>query len=95
MSGPPVILSITGYDPSSGAGITADIKTAAAHSCYAVTCITALTIQSTQGVFGVQTLDPGLVTRTLAALVDDLEIAAVRVGMLGSGPGRRSGCRLP
>ena len=86
MSRPPVILSITGYDPSSGAGITADIKTAAAHSCYAVTCITALTIQSTQGVFGVQTLDPGLVTRTLAALVDDLEIAAVRVGMLGSGP---------
>ena len=86
MSRPPVILlSIAGYDPSSGAGITADIKTAAAHSCYAVTCITALTIQSTQGVFGVQTLDPGLVTRTLAALVNDLEIAAVRVGMLGSG----------
>jgi hydroxymethylpyrimidine/phosphomethylpyrimidine kinase len=85
MSQPSVILSIAGYDPISGAGITADIKTAAAHSCYAVTCITALTVQSTQGVFGVQPANPELVTRTLAALAEDLEIAAVRVGMLGSG----------
>ncbi len=81
----PVILSIAGYDPSSGAGITADIKTAAAHGFYAVTCITALTVQSSQGVFGVQPVDPELVARTLAALADDFEIAAVRVGMLGSG----------
>ena len=84
MNRPPVILSIAGYDPSSGAGITADIKTAVAQGCYAVTCITALTVQSTQGVFGVRTLDPDLVARTLATLADDLEIAAVRVGMLGS-----------
>ena len=85
MSRPSVILSIAGYDPISGAGITADIKTAAAQNCYAVTCITALTVQSTQGVFGIQPVSPELVARTLAALADDLEIAAVRVGMLGSG----------
>jgi len=85
MSRPPVILSIAGYDPSSGAGITADVKTAASQNCYAVTCITALTVQSTQGVFGVQPVDPELVSRTLATLADDLEIAAVRLGMLGSG----------
>ncbi len=85
MSKPPVILSIAGYDPSSGAGITADIKTSAAQTCYAVTCITALTAQSTQGVFGVEPLKPELVARTLTALADDLAIAAVRVGMLGSG----------
>ena len=85
MSQPPVVLSIAGYDPSSGAGVTADIKTAAAQDCYAVTCITALTVQSTQGVFGVQPANPELVARTLTALADDLEIAAVRVGMLGSG----------
>ncbi len=84
MPDPPVILSIAGYDPSSGAGITADIKTAAAQGCYAVTCITALTVQSTQGVFGVQPLEAELVSRTLAALADDLDIAAVRIGMLGS-----------
>ncbi len=85
MRQPPVILSIAGYDPSSGAGITADIKTAAAQNCYAVTCITAMTVQSTQGVFGVQVLDAHLVSRTLAALADDMAIAAVRIGMLGSG----------
>jgi hydroxymethylpyrimidine/phosphomethylpyrimidine kinase len=80
----PVVLSIAGHDPSSGAGITADIKTAAAQGCYAVTCITALTIQSTQGVFGVRPVEAELVSRTLAALAEDLEIAAVRIGMLGS-----------
>ena len=85
MSQPPVVLSIAGYDPISGAGITADIKTAAAQNCYAVTRITALTVQSTQGVFGVQPVNPELVARTLATLAGDLEIAAVRVGMLGSG----------
>jgi hydroxymethylpyrimidine/phosphomethylpyrimidine kinase len=82
---PPVVLSIAGYDPSSGAGVTADIKTAASLGCYAVTCITALTVQSTQGVFGVQALEPELVGRTLEALADDVEIAAVRLGMMGSG----------
>jgi hydroxymethylpyrimidine/phosphomethylpyrimidine kinase len=81
---PPIVLSIAGYDPSSGAGVTADIKTAAALGCYAITCITALTVQSTQGVYRVQALEPELVSETLAALANDLEIAAVRIGMLGS-----------
>ncbi len=85
MPTPPVVLSIAGYDPSSGAGITADIKTAAALGCYAVTCPTALTVQSTQGVFRVQALEPELVSETLAALAADVEIVAVRIGMLGSG----------
>jgi len=85
MNWPPVILSIAGYDPSSGAGITADIKTAASQNCYAVTCITALTLQSTQGVFGTRPVEPDWVGRTLRVLIDDLEIAAVRLGMLGSG----------
>jgi hydroxymethylpyrimidine/phosphomethylpyrimidine kinase len=85
MEAPPVILSIAGYDPSSGAGVTADIKTAAAHGCFAVTCITALTVQSSQGVFGVKALDPDVVSGTLKVLVADLNISAVRLGMLASG----------
>jgi hydroxymethylpyrimidine/phosphomethylpyrimidine kinase len=85
MKVPPVVLSIAGFDPSSGAGVTADLKTASANGCYAVTCVTALTVQSSQGVFGVQPLEPELVSRTLRALADDLEIAAVRIGMLGWG----------
>ena len=81
----PVVLSIAGYDPSSGAGITADIKSAAAMGCYAVTCISALTVQSTQGVFGVEPVRPELIRQTLFRLADDVSIAAVRIGMLGSG----------
>jgi hydroxymethylpyrimidine/phosphomethylpyrimidine kinase len=85
MASRPVVLSIAGYDPSSGAGVTADVKTAAALGCYAVTCVSALTVQSTQGVFGVEPVRPELVREVLARLADDVEIAAVRVGMLGSG----------
>lgn len=82
---PPVVLTVAGFDPSSGAGITADIKTIAAHGCYGVACITALTVQSTAGVRRVETVDSGLVTETLTELASDVEIAAVHVGMLGSG----------
>jgi hydroxymethylpyrimidine/phosphomethylpyrimidine kinase len=82
---PPVILSIAGYDPTSGAGVTADVKTAAALGCYAATCITAITVQTTQGVFGVQPLSADLVLQILRSLAEDLDIRAIRLGMLGSG----------
>src|SRR5271169_2704340 len=85
MDSRPILLSIAGYDPSSGAGITADVKTAAALGCYAVTCITALTVQTTQGVYAVESMGPVVVRDTLVRLTDDFEIAAVRIGMLGSG----------
>ncbi len=83
MRTPPVILSIAGYDPSSGAGVTADVKTAAAMGCYAVTCITAVTVQTTQGVFGIEAQPSYIVDNTLEDLFADFDIAAVRVGMLG------------
>ena len=82
---PPVVLTIAGFDPSSGAGVTADIKTIAAHGCYGVACITALTGQSTAGVRRVEPLDPALVTETLEELASDIPIAAVHIGMLGAG----------
>jgi len=82
---PPVVLTIAGFDPSSGAGVTADIKTIAAHSCYGVSCITALTVQSTSGVKRVESAGPELVTDTLEELAADLDIDAVHIGMLGSG----------
>ena len=80
----PVVLSIAGYDPSSGAGVTADIKTIAAHGCYGVTCITALTVQSTCGVKRVKPVDGRVIAETLELLAGDLEIRAVKIGMLGS-----------
>jgi len=80
---PPVVLTIAGFDPSSGAGVTADIKTIAAHGCYGVACITAITVQSTAGVRRVEAVDPELVTETLQELASDIPIAAVHIGMLG------------
>ena len=81
---PPVVLTIAGFDPSSGAGVTADIKTIAAHGCYGVACITAMTVQSTSGVRRVEPVDPSLIIETLEELAGDLELAAVRIGMLAS-----------
>jgi hydroxymethylpyrimidine/phosphomethylpyrimidine kinase len=81
---PPVVLTIAGFDPSSGAGVTADIKTIAAHGCYGVACITAMTVQSTAGVRRVEVVGPDLVTETLQELASDIPIAAVHIGMLGS-----------
>ena len=86
----PVVLSIAGHDPSSGAGITADIKTIAAHGCYGVTCVTALTVQSTRGVKRVDPCEARTVTETLEQLMDDLNIAAVKIGMLGSAEAAKS-----
>jgi hydroxymethylpyrimidine/phosphomethylpyrimidine kinase len=83
-SPPPVILTIAGFDPSSGAGITADIKTIAAHECYGVACITALTIQSTQGVRKVEAVDPAVIAGTLEELASDFDIQAVHIGMLAT-----------
>src|SRR3984885_4674499 len=57
---PPVCLTIAGFDPSSGAGITADLKTFAAHGVYGVAAITALTVQSTQGVRALEPIRPSL-----------------------------------
>jgi hydroxymethylpyrimidine/phosphomethylpyrimidine kinase len=81
---PPVILTIAGFDPSSGAGITADVKTIAAHGCYGVACITALTVQSTSGVRRVEPVDAALIREILEELDADLDVSAVRIGMLGS-----------
>ena len=81
---PPVVLTISGFDPSSGAGTLADIKTLAAHGCYGIGCITALTVQSTAGVKRVEPVAAKLVRETLDELAADMPIAAARIGMLGS-----------
>src|SRR5450432_1553052 len=82
---PPVVLTIAGFDPASGAGVTADIKTIAAHGCYGIAAITAMTVQSTAGVRTVVLIDPSLLAETLDELASDLRISAVHIGMLGSG----------
>ena len=81
---PPIVLSIAGFDPSSGAGITADIKTIAALGCYGITAVTALTIQSTAGVRRVIPVEPELLTDSLEELISDVKVSAVHIGMLGT-----------
>ena len=86
MAGTPlIVLTIAGFDPSSGAGVTADLKTIAAHGCYGLACVTALTVQSTKGVRRVEPVSEGLVRETLEELAADFQIAAVHIGMLGTG----------
>lgn len=80
----PVVLTIAGYDPSNGAGVTADLQVFAAHGLFGTSAITAMTVQSTQGVAGVQLTDPAWLTRTLEHLAADLPIAGIKIGMLGS-----------
>ena len=81
---PPTVLTIAGFDPSSGAGVTADIKTIAAHECYGVACITALTVQSTLGVRRVEPVDPKVIADTLQGLISDMVVDSVHIGMLGN-----------
>ncbi len=80
----PVVLSIAGFDPSSGAGIAADLKTLAAHGCYGVAAITALTIQNTQGVSALYPTEPAVLKETITALLADGRVKAIKVGMLAN-----------
>lgn len=81
---PPIVLTVAGFDPSCGAGIAADLKTIAVHDCYGIAAITALTVQSTQGVKAVHSIPHATLSAQLDALAEDLEIAAVKVGMLAN-----------
>jgi len=80
----PIALTIAGFDPSSGAGITADLKTFSAYGIYGVACISALTVQSTLGVRAVEPLPAILVHQTLECLAEDVALSGIKIGMLGS-----------
>ena len=81
---PPILLTVAGFDPSCGAGVAADLKTFAAHNCYGVAAVTALTIQSTLGVRAVHAIPSATLRAQLDALVEDVSVAAVKIGMLAN-----------
>jgi hydroxymethylpyrimidine/phosphomethylpyrimidine kinase len=83
-AGSPVILTIAGFDPSAGAGILADLKTFAAHNCYGVASITALTIQNTQGVAKVYPVEAAKVRECAENLLADGRVSVIKIGMLAS-----------
>lgn len=80
----PVVLSIAGSDCSAGAGIQADLKSAAACGAYCLTAITAVTAQNTQGVRGIEIVSDDMIRAQLNALTDDIAVDAVKLGMLPS-----------
>ena len=80
----PVVLSVAGFDPSAGAGIVADLKTFAAHNCYGVAAITALTVQNSQGVAAVHPVDPSILRDSILSLLSDGRVKALKIGMLGN-----------
>src|SRR5579884_35025 len=80
----PLALTIAGFDPSSGAGISADLKVFAAHRVYGMACITALTVQSTLGVRRVEAVAPAVLRETLECLCEDALPDGVKIGMLAT-----------
>lgn len=76
------VLTIAGSDPSGGAGIQADIKTFSALGCYAMSVLTALTAQNTQGVTAVQTIPAEFMSAQIQAIFADIQVAAIKIGML-------------
>jgi hydroxymethylpyrimidine/phosphomethylpyrimidine kinase len=84
-SKPSTALTIAGFDPSSGAGITADLQVFAAHGLFGTSAITALTVQSTLGVAAVHAADAATLRHTLDHLTTDLPPAGIKIGMLANG----------
>ena len=81
---PKIALTIAGSDPSGGAGIQADLKTFTALGVYGTAAIAGLTVQNTQGVRAAAPVDPALVRDQIAAVLDDLPVAATKLGMLSN-----------
>lgn len=83
MRSTPRVLSIAGTDPTGGAGIQADLKSIAANGGYGMAVVTALVAQNTHGVRSVHTPPVSFLAEQLEAVSDDVEIDAVKIGMLG------------
>jgi hydroxymethylpyrimidine/phosphomethylpyrimidine kinase len=81
---PPRVLIIAGSDSGGGAGIQADIKTVTMLGGFATTAITAITAQNTLGVTGVLPIPPEMVIAQIDAVVSDIGVDAVKIGMIGS-----------
>lgn len=81
----PTVLAIAATDPTTGAGIFADLKTLAAHGVYGLAAVTAVTVQTRAGVTRVEPLAADLVEQQIAAACASARPAAIKIGMLASG----------
>ena len=96
-----IALTIAGSDSGGGAGIQADLKTFSALGVYGASALTAVTAQNTRAVTAVEMVSPRLVRAQIAAVLDDLDVGAIKIGLLGDPQVIRAvaeglrGCNLP
>ena len=81
---PPVVMTFSGHDSTGGAGIGADIESIVSQGCHPATVVTCLTIQDSIDVAGVAPVDPGIVVESARAVLEDMPVAAFKIGLLGS-----------
>lgn len=81
---PPIVLTFAGSDPSGGAGLQADIMTLSSMGCHPLTVVTAITVQDSAGVEDVMAIDADWVSDQARALLEDMPVAAFKIGLLGS-----------
>ncbi|MEP7155181.1 MAG: hydroxymethylpyrimidine/phosphomethylpyrimidine kinase [Betaproteobacteria bacterium] len=81
---PPAVLSFAATDPSSGAGMQADVLTLASMGCHPLSVITAITVQDTSGVEDIFPIDSDWVADQARSILEDVPIAAFKIGVLGS-----------
>ena len=81
---PPIVLSFAATDPTGGAGIQADLLTLSSMGCHALTVVTAITVQDTAGVEDVLPIDADWVSDQARVLLEDMPVAAFKIGLVGS-----------
>jgi hydroxymethylpyrimidine/phosphomethylpyrimidine kinase len=81
---PPIVLAFAGTDPTGGAGIQADLLTLSSMGCHALSVITAITVQDTAGVEDVQPVDSEWVSDQARLVLEDMPVAAFKIGLIGS-----------
>jgi len=79
----PVTLSISGHDPTGGAGIQADIETMTALGCIVTSIVTCLTVQNTDNVQKLVPIDPELIEAQARSLMADMTVCAIKIGLIG------------
>ncbi|HQR51583.1 MAG TPA: hydroxymethylpyrimidine/phosphomethylpyrimidine kinase [Methylophilaceae bacterium] len=81
---PPLVLTFAASDPSGGAGMQADLLTLASIGCHPLSVVTAITVQDTVGVDSVLVFDAEWIDEQARAILEDMQVAAFKLGMLGS-----------
>ncbi|PVZ67789.1 bifunctional hydroxymethylpyrimidine kinase/phosphomethylpyrimidine kinase [Pelagibaculum spongiae] len=90
----PVVLCLSGLDPSGGAGLSADIESIAAQGGHCAGIATALTVQNSRGVSDFQPISRDFIARQLAELLDDMQFSAIKTGMLADANLAKLVCNL-